>query len=499
MPYVDLVADDDYVSIWYITNTATHDVSGFDPEKPTIIMLHPMLFDTTWLHNHLDDPRINSNYNIVAFDARYAGKTLNRPNGKLDHWVEAADLALACQTLWLPPAHVWAEESLATNVAMRFAALFPEMCLSLTLVTVAPPTELKTLFATFDEMINLWGFAEDLDSYEHAISELLNITVGFVRHSSPIIPEYWPYKSAQEQDSAFIDEVVAFWQTTYPPFRRSRFMELGNLLMNRVALKQEVLSSIRQPVLLIHGERNEMHPVKYAQQLIPSLPNVQGGATLYVVKGAHGFISLTPSSFSIMNQAFAKFLSRLPRSRSDLVPPSIPMRDRMNRALRQLAEFVESSAIADRNPLSSMSFSTISPVIEKHQTTVLKLYYKDQMSAFSPLASSGRPARKFSERRDGHWFYSEPDGLSYAGPFLASGYTSSSADRPSSANPPRSSRNEATYSEPVSTDIVNDSRMRRATLNVRSVDKHVVKGSMSKMVAGTAPGMPTVGKLLGFD
>lgn len=27
-------------------------------------------------------------------------------------------------------------------------------------------------------------------------------------------------------------QIVAYWQTSYPPFRRARFVELGNLLLN---------------------------------------------------------------------------------------------------------------------------------------------------------------------------------------------------------------------------------------------------------------------------
>ncbi|ETW84515.1 hypothetical protein HETIRDRAFT_312004 [Heterobasidion irregulare TC 32-1] len=218
MPYVDLIADDDYFLLWYATNTHSNHVGGFCPDKPTIILLHPMAFDSRWLHNIFGDPRLSDNYNLIAFDARYSGRSRSRPSGKLDHWVEAADLAFACQAssspLYLPPAHVWAEESLATNVALRFAALFPEMCLSLTLVTVPPPTELKSYFTSFDEMVKMWSFAEDLDSFEHATMELLNLTVG------------------PDMDMDLLDDIIAYWTVTYPPFRRSRFIKLGNLLMN---------------------------------------------------------------------------------------------------------------------------------------------------------------------------------------------------------------------------------------------------------------------------
>ena len=93
MPYVDLVSSDDYASIWYTTNSPSLNVSGFDPEKPTLVMLHSLFLDHTWLHPQLDDPRLNANFNIIVFDTRTTGKSLFRPTGRYDLWVTAADLA----------------------------------------------------------------------------------------------------------------------------------------------------------------------------------------------------------------------------------------------------------------------------------------------------------------------------------------------------------------------------------------------------------------------
>ena len=70
MPYVDLVSSDDYASVWYTTNAASLNVSGFDPEKPTLVLLHPLFLDSNWLHTQMDDPRLNANFNIIAFDTR---------------------------------------------------------------------------------------------------------------------------------------------------------------------------------------------------------------------------------------------------------------------------------------------------------------------------------------------------------------------------------------------------------------------------------------------
>ena len=97
MPYVDLVSSDDYVSIWYTTNSRHNSVSTFDPTKPTIILLHPFSLDSSWLGHTLGDPRLDEDYNMIAFDLRFSGKTIERPNVRLDCWVQAADLAFACE------------------------------------------------------------------------------------------------------------------------------------------------------------------------------------------------------------------------------------------------------------------------------------------------------------------------------------------------------------------------------------------------------------------
>src|SRR6266702_418811 len=97
MPYVDLVSGDDYVSIWYTTNSPHNSVSTFDPTKPTKILRLPFSLDSSWLEHALVDPRLNEDYNMIAFDLRFSGKTIERPNARLDCWVQAADLAFACE------------------------------------------------------------------------------------------------------------------------------------------------------------------------------------------------------------------------------------------------------------------------------------------------------------------------------------------------------------------------------------------------------------------
>lgn len=98
MPFVDLPnAHDDYASLWYITNSATGTVGGFDPSKPAVLLLHPQFLDSAWLSAQFEDPRLSTNYNLIAVDARHAGQTTSRLNGKQDSWTDAADLAFALE------------------------------------------------------------------------------------------------------------------------------------------------------------------------------------------------------------------------------------------------------------------------------------------------------------------------------------------------------------------------------------------------------------------
>lgn len=94
MPYVDIP---DHVSLWYTTNCFTANVGGFDPVKPSIMMLHPNFMDSSWLSNQFHDPRLDDHYNLIAFDLRACGKSKCPSSDLHDSWVDAADLAFAHQ------------------------------------------------------------------------------------------------------------------------------------------------------------------------------------------------------------------------------------------------------------------------------------------------------------------------------------------------------------------------------------------------------------------
>ncbi|CDO74127.1 hypothetical protein BN946_scf185043.g177 [Trametes cinnabarina] len=491
MPYVDLISSDDYAAIWYNTNSPGANVSGFDPNKPTLVMLHPLFLDSSWTHPQLDDPRLNSNFNIIVFDTRSTGKSLYRPTGRFDLWVTAADLAHCFYYLRLPAAHIFAPE-LFSWTALRFAALFPELCLSVTLCNVTPQTELKSVFEAFEELCHLWCYAEDLESFETACKELVNCYAG-------------------DAHPDLVDELVAFWEVHFPPFRRTLSVTNVNLVLNRTPMSPEELASVRCPVLIIQAERSATHPMEYAHQLRQALVNVPNGAQLFNVKATHGYLSILSSS--IVNQVLNKFLTRQPPARSDLNPPAIPLAERMKMALAQLAEWQDDPSIAEQDPLSPLSFSCVTEEVRKSQDELYTIYAEGTEKAFSPLAPDGRPLRKFSERKAEHWLDSSADGFSYSStpvpppslrPFLTGlrADVKQFQDRISAKNrtkrrpgqrPSPGGTDGTTLpdsgpyfapSEPISPELQQVSRMRRVTaIPQNTADKHVIKGSMAKVIA----------------
>ncbi|KAH9002261.1 alpha/beta-hydrolase [Lactarius hatsudake] len=418
MPYVDIAQGSDFASLWYITNSPTGHVSSFDRAKPTIILLHPFFLDSTWLDTQFGDPRLNEGYNMIAFDQRAAGRTLSRPNGKQDSWTDAADLAFACHALWLPPFAYLGERddgcefghSLCCVVRIvlsrRFLAFalpewlalscrFPHMVLSLTMLSVPSPTELEAYFHTCDELLHMWAHAEDLDTLEFA---LMQVTA---------------YITGPDVDADLADEIIAYFETVYPPFNRHRLAQIGNVLMNREALLKKELAAIRQPVLLIHGDKNQIHPIQHAHNMVADLINVKDGAKLYTIKGGQGYISVLPTTASVCNRVFLQFVSRLPHARSELRPPDDSLEVFISHGLETMAEIMDDPSIAQRDPLSPMSFSRISVAVQRLQVENYMAAAKGARKAFSPLGSDGRPMRKYSERIHDHWFQGDRSWMSY--------------------------------------------------------------------------------------
>lgn len=164
---------------------------------------------------------------------------------------------------------------------------------------------------------------------------------------------------------------------------------------------------------LTQGDKNELHPIKHAEQLSSQLTGVKDGAILYSVKGESisrlrytilikllhiggpSMLSVIPGHASIMNKVVSNFWSRLPHHASPISPPKTPVEVRMSEALETLAALTGCESETPTNPLCALSFSCLSPDVIKVQSELLEYYKKDCYRAFSPLSATGRPLRKY--------------------------------------------------------------------------------------------------------
>jgi hypothetical protein len=96
---------------------------------------------------------------------------------------------------------------------------------------------------------------------------------------------------------------------------------------------------------------------------------------------------------SIVNQTLLKFLTRLPRARSEIKPSPVPVPQRMREALDLLTDLTGDPSFRQKDPMCPLSFSCVSPEVCKVQVKSRESYAKDATYAFSPLQSNGRPIR----------------------------------------------------------------------------------------------------------
>jgi pimeloyl-ACP methyl ester carboxylesterase len=59
----------------YIIPSSSRGASHIDPERPTVILLHPRFFDLHFFGPQYRDSRLAKGYNLIAIDHHYHGKT----------------------------------------------------------------------------------------------------------------------------------------------------------------------------------------------------------------------------------------------------------------------------------------------------------------------------------------------------------------------------------------------------------------------------------------
>jgi len=390
MPYVTL--PEDQIHLYYRTNLPNDDLTVIATSgKETILYLHPTFLSSVHLSPQFDDPLLNDNFNLIAFDALACGRTEAQSYLSLhqaavhDGYVDAAIIALFHEYLGLPPVHVMAGENRPVQAAMGFAMLFPEKTLSL--IACSPPRvdmdASEWVRRAWGSLADAWSKCNDLDALDSVFSELLYIS----------------FASTLDEDEA--DEIVDYWYRFYPPAHITRTIALRIIINNHKRISCLECSWFTQPVMIIQGS-NKYQPGLFPvleQNFIESLSHVPGGVQVVTVEDASYCLAIPRKTAPKVNSAIANFIKNLDRTQRPSFSLPTDRAERFRLALEKIAQLEPNSDMGSRNPLSAFSYSRVTPTKAKANYEAIILPQMEiEKHGFDPVTPNGAIIRPYSER-----------------------------------------------------------------------------------------------------
>ncbi|MBW0465260.1 hypothetical protein O181_004975 [Austropuccinia psidii MF-1] len=251
MPFVEVSPD----IILYYEILCCED-SSTDVQKPWLLLVHQLLMDSCYMKPFSNDPVLRKNFNQVFFDLRHHGRSHPPAMASVDLYTLAADLAFGLEKLNIPPVHALGTHSWASEILLRMAALFPTQIISLCLSSIPPSEDTPFLKRAFFEAFQSCANPESVDEWDEAVASVQWFNFGNPRYIDVDISDEW----------------AGVFLRRYPPCR-SYECTLGILpFLQRDVMPFSLTQTIKQPVLFIRGERDEIFTHSDSQTRLNELP-----------------------------------------------------------------------------------------------------------------------------------------------------------------------------------------------------------------------------------
>ena len=136
----------------------------------------------------------------------------------------------------LPPVHLVPSQCAGTQACLKFALLWPENVLSLSILSAGGSADSPFVANAYSELAQTWFGAEDMDTWNEAIAGTLYMEHG----DSPTTDDE-------------LNRLAASWYQNYPQRRATRFVS-GVIcpLFFRRPIDPNHLATIQHPVLIVH-------------------------------------------------------------------------------------------------------------------------------------------------------------------------------------------------------------------------------------------------------
>ncbi|PVG02331.1 alpha/beta-hydrolase, partial [Serendipita vermifera] len=286
MPF--LTIDDDLRFFYNIFPTSTSG-SPLDPEKRTVLLLHPRFFDHEFFVPQYTDQSWTGRFNLIALDHHYHGQTeVTMDDEPYDFEKVSRDIFCFLDKLGVVTCHIFGV-SLGALIATRMAMLQPDRVSSLALCPTPPPADNPEHIAEYRRILS-----EAIKGDEDVPNALPSDMVAAARML------LFGGKKRPE-------EVRERWAANnkFVPSNPRLLRKVYSATLERRAPPVESWKRIKVPVLIAHGANDILYPTNVAKEMYNKLSEAQRKEMHLIEHGAHLFTWLQAPS---INPIYIQFI-----------------------------------------------------------------------------------------------------------------------------------------------------------------------------------------------
>ncbi|KNE95336.1 hypothetical protein PSTG_11320 [Puccinia striiformis f. sp. tritici PST-78] len=259
MPFVQVSSE---VRLHYEISLCDGDDALQASLRPWLMIVHPLLMDSSYVKSFSEEPVLRSTFNQVLFDARHHGRSTNPTSKAIDLYTIAADFAIGLEKLQIDAVHAIGTHSWSSEILLRMAAVFPAKVISLCLCSIPPPVAKGFLERAFQECFESFANPESVEEWDEGAG-----AVQWFNFGNP---------SLIERD--ILDEWASIVIRRYPPSRSvDCCLCVWPFLSASKASKPDYIpdglrSEANLPILFLTGDNDTISTAAGSQQRLDELP-----------------------------------------------------------------------------------------------------------------------------------------------------------------------------------------------------------------------------------
>ncbi|PVG02333.1 alpha/beta-hydrolase [Serendipita vermifera] len=272
MPYITVAED---LTFHYVIPTSKDPLHPkLDPEKETLLLLHPRMFDLQVLEPQFACERLSKKYNLLAIDQHWHGLTKIPLDDKpYDYWKVTRDLLAVLDALGVKTCHVFGLQHGAI-LAVRMCIADPKRFTSMVLCAMPPPKDTPQNIEQYHWMRDVCrdSHPDDPDSVPQEI-----LTAGG-----------WIYFGKTKDAYLF-----PIWvkRTNFKATNQMFLDKFFSALWDRDVLSEAQWATITCPVLLIQGDGDPVYPIDAIHANYKALTHAP--TRLHIIQDGPMFLSWT--------------------------------------------------------------------------------------------------------------------------------------------------------------------------------------------------------------